>query len=302
MYELSENCHAIVRQSVLITGSARSGTSIFGKLFGTLERVEYFFEPPLLFSLFAILDKLPCSQSRLIFDTYLYEELLIGALSGRSINLRHQDDSSIYNSKTSGEIDRRLGGTGRKRDINVGNAQIAVKVPDFVYQLTKILEKTNLNQLFISIRDPGATIHSLIKRGWFTNAALQTGDITWPNRFDKIIPTPHWVPEDWLDAWEKMFDADRAALYYITQTDISNQLPTSTLIFDYEQLLMQPRALLELVAGHMGLSFGPHTNKILSQVKLQESTAHFDLNRIRGDLRAKVKDVYSESMLRCITI
>ena len=71
MYQLPTHIHNKVRQSILITGSARSGTSIFGKMLGSLERVEYFFEPPTLFALFATLNDLPGREARFLFDTFL---------------------------------------------------------------------------------------------------------------------------------------------------------------------------------------------------------------------------------------
>lgn len=302
MYQLPTHIHDTVRQSVLITGSARSGTSIFGKLMGSLERVEYFFEPPTLFSLFAMLDDLPGREARFLFDTYLYEELLIGALSGRAINLRDQDDSSIRHTKPEAEINRRLEGSARKSEMDTSAAVIAVKLPDFVNRLSAITQTLGVRRLVISVRDPRSTISSLLRRGWFTDAALQAGDITWPNRFEGRIPRPHWVPSDWHSAWDDMTEADRAALYYISQTDLPEDLPQTTLIFGYHQMIAQPRALLAAVAQPLGLGFGPCTDTILDQVKVQESTEDFDLAPLRGDLRDRVQTVHAQAVARCLTL
>ena len=89
---------------------------------GSLERVEYFFEPPTLFSLFALLDDLPGREARFLFDTFLHEELLIGALSGRVINLRGQDDGSILHTKPEAEITRCLEGYAQKWKDEAGSA------------------------------------------------------------------------------------------------------------------------------------------------------------------------------------
>lgn len=302
MYELSSHIHDKVRQSILITGSARSGTTIFGKLIGSLQTVEYFFEPPMLFSLFALLDQLPSNEARLLFDTFVYEELLIGALSGRMINLRSQDDSSIYNTKTETEVARRMRATARKSDIETETATIAVKLPDFIYRLTEITEILGVKRLLISIRDPSSTISSLLRRGWFTDTALQAGDITWPNRFNGRVAAPHWIPFEWLEFWDTMNEADRAALYFITQTNLTEKQPKTALVFDYEQMVRQPRALLKSVADHLGLSFGPRTESILAQVKTQETTEKFDLRLLQKDLRERAEAVYAKARTRCLEL
>lgn len=302
MYQLPIHIHNKVRQSILITGSARSGTSIFGKMLGSLEHVEYFFEPPTLFALFAMLNDLPSREARFLFDTFVYEELLIGSLSGRAINLRSQDDSSIRHTKHKAEITRRLEGSARKSEIDTAAAVIAVKLPDFVNRLTTIIQTLGVRQLVISVRDPRSTISSLLRRGWFTDAALRTGDITWPNRFEGRIPRPHWVPSDWHSSWDNMTEADRAALYYISQTDLPKDLPHTTLIFGYHQMIAQPRALLAAVAQPLGLCFGPCTDNILDQVKVQKSTEDFDLAPLRSELRDRVQTVYDQAVTRCLTL
>ncbi|MBL43771.1 MAG: hypothetical protein CMN71_03350 [Sphingomonadaceae bacterium] len=302
MLQLPKHISDKVRQSVLITGSARSGTSIFGKLIGSLESVEYFFEPPTLFSLFALLNDLPASQARFLFDTFLYEELLIGAISGRTINLRGQDDSSIRHTKTEAEIARRLEASARKGEMETESAVIAVKVPDFVYRLPAIADQLGVQRLLVSVRDPGSTINSLVRRRWFTDASLQSGDITWPNRFRTRVPSPHWVPADWLSAWDDLSEVDRAALYYVTQTDLPEDLPGETLVFGYDQLLAQPRNLLRAVAERLGLDFGPRTETLLANVGVQESTAQFDLGQVRSDLRVQIRAAYDRAASHCLTL
>jgi hypothetical protein len=302
MYQLPPHIHDTVRQSVLITGSARSGTSIFGKLLGSLERVEYFFEPPTLFSLFAMLDDLPGREARVLFDTFLYEELLIGALSGRAINLRSQDDSSIHHIKPAAEIIRRLEVAARKTEMDASSSVIVIKLPDFVNRLNTITRVLGVRRLLISVRDPASTISSLLRRGWFTDAALLAGDITWPNRFEGRVPRPHWVPSGWQSAWDKMGEADRAALYYISQTDLPIELPETTLVFDYNQLVTQPRALLATVAHTLSLDFGPCTDGILEQVKVQETTQDFALNLLSSELCDRVQKVYARATSRCLSL
>lgn len=302
MYQHPYHIHDKVRNSVLITGSARSGTSIFGKLVGSLETVEYFFEPPTLVSLFSLLDDLPQTQARFLFDTFVYEDLLVGALSGRTINLRSQDDSSLRHTKTEAEIARRMQGAARKRDLDTRAASIAIKVPSFVYRIPEIVDFLQLHRLLILIRDPRSTLGSLLQRRWFSDTLLQAGDITWPNRFDTRVPAPHWVPRDRVAEWDTMTEADRAALYYITQTALPGKLPAGALVLDYNQLIAQPRALLEHVAGQLGLAFGPRSDALLDEVEIQDSTSQFDLGVLRQEFRTLLPEVHARAAEHCLKL
>lgn len=301
MYRLSQRLHDKVRHSILITGSARSGTSIFGKLAGSLERVEYFFEPPTLFTLFTSLEALPEAQARLLFDTFVYEELLIGALSGRAINLRGQDDSSIRHTKTAEEIARRMEASALKRELDTRESEIAIKVPGFVYRLAQISQVLDLRRVCVLVREPESTMSSLLHRGWFSDDVLKAGDIAWPNRFDTVVPAPHWVPRDRLAEWDSMTEHDRAALYYITQTELA-AVSAKMVVFDYQQMISQPRALLELVADRLGLAFGPCTDTLLNEVTVQDSTSRFDLKTVRKEFANRVPEVYAQATSHCVKL
>lgn len=302
MYQLSNHVHDKVRQSVLITGSARSGTSIFGKLLGSLETMEYFFEPPTVTSLFCSLSEISAAQARFLFDTYVYEDLLVGALSGRTINLRSQDDSSIHHTKTQEQISQRMINPARKRNLDTRKANITIKIPNFVYRLPEIMACFQLQTYFILIREPKTTISSLVHRGWFSDGTLKAGDVIWPNRYDTAIPAPHWVPQERLVEWDAMTEADRAALYYMVQTCLPEILPLQAKVIDYQQLISQPRAVLQMIAGQMGLPFGPCTDALLGDVKVQESTASFDLRTVREEFRTPVQELYNRANSHCATL
>jgi hypothetical protein len=106
--QLKESVKSKVNNSILITGSARSGTSIMGKIIHSLKNVEYVFEPPTLVSLFSVIHEMDEKHWSLLFQTYLYEEFLINAIAGRNLNFNTNDDSCIYNTKPRNEIEERL--------------------------------------------------------------------------------------------------------------------------------------------------------------------------------------------------
>lgn len=301
MFENPSHVKNKAQDSILITGSARSGTSIFGKLVGSLDAAEYFFEPSLLVALFAVLDDLDEPHARFLFENYTYEDLLVGSLSGRSMNMRKQDDSSIYHTKTPDEIERRLKKSARKKDLDTSSSTCIIKLPNFVYKLQSISKIINLKYYLISIRDPSSTINSLMAKDWFSDSTLQACDIMSPNNYSIDIPAPHWVPKHYLSEWSSMSDVDRSALYYITQTKIL-EMPEYSLVFDYDQFLANPRKLIECVSSKLDLSFGPNTETIIKQVKIQDTYSKFDMKKVRQEFRELALSVYEYSRKLCIRL
>ena len=104
----SSKAYEKVSKAILITGTARNGTTITGQLIHSMNNVEYAFEPPTLLSLINIIDKVEKNIWKFLYETYLYEDFLINAIAGRNINFNKNDDSSIYHAKTEEEIQARI--------------------------------------------------------------------------------------------------------------------------------------------------------------------------------------------------
>lgn len=115
-FRMSQTARTAAETAVLVTGSARSGTTIIGALIHTFQNVEYVFEPPALIALFPLIEEMPEHQWKYLYEAYLYEEFLINAVSGRAINTNIDDDSSIYKVKSGQDIAERLSWSWRKAD------------------------------------------------------------------------------------------------------------------------------------------------------------------------------------------
>ncbi len=299
-FALSEQIESVVQRALFITGSARSGTTILGKLVGSMAPNEYFFEPPLLFSLFTLLKELEPPAARLLFQTYLYEDLLIPALSGRNINLREQDDSSIVHIKPRSEINRRLQEHHRKSDIIAEKSQIVFKAPDFVYLLQKIEDILNIKNIIVLVREPKSTLSSIVNKKWFCDDSLIRGDITWPNRYTGNIPIPHWVPEHWVEEWASMSELDRAALYYITQTNIPEKCSQDPLVLDYQNLVDYPAETANRISDYFGLFQTEMTKKVIRSINFKSNDIDFDLTQLSNEMRQAVVTVYKKSSAQTV--
>lgn len=265
--EISNLARDKIENAILLTGSARSGTTILGKVLHSFKAVEYDFEPPMLFTLFPLVSKIPEQEWRILYETYLYEDFFINAVSGRGINCNLIDDSSIYNVKSIADIEKRL-----KRSIGKVEAEhqgadsvIAVKIPDIVSYLPKVVQYYSAMRVIIMRRDAVGTINSLLAKGWYSDEGLTTNQI-WPFRRHHNMRAPFWVSESDLDRWVEMTEVDRCAYYYIQTHECLDQIP-GRIEIRYEELLREPFHTIQNLAKKLDLEFGEMTNKIIASIK-----------------------------------
>jgi len=255
-------------RSVVVTGTARSGTTIIGKLLHSFQDVEYAFEPPMFFSLFPLLGKLDPDYWKFLYETYLYEEFLINALAGRTLNTRRRDDSSVHHVKPEALVKERLEGVSRKAELEdlARNATIAYKCPDicpFIQPLQGCYPRT---RVVVMLREALPAFLSIKRKGWFRDETLRERNIVWPCRFVQGIRAPFWVAEHDVDEWVSMDEPHRIAYYYITMHEAMGNIQNA-LFISYEQLLVNPGDVARQLAGFLGLSWGVKTPDIISSVK-----------------------------------
>ncbi len=65
----------ILRNTIWITGCARSGTTILGKILSSLKGVEYAYEPEALLGLLPLVHNIEKKYWNHIFESYLIEDL-----------------------------------------------------------------------------------------------------------------------------------------------------------------------------------------------------------------------------------
>jgi hypothetical protein len=287
---ISKKAKKIVGNAIVLSGTARSGTTIMGKIIHSFDGVEYAYEPPFLFSLFPYINVMPEHQWKLFYDTYLYEEFFINALSGRSINCNISDDSSIYNVKSESEIKARLSKSLSKRNAEIAgdNFILAYKMPDiipFIKQLRNYYPKT---RFVIMKRDALGTIKSLLSKGWFSNESTKSNSI-WPFTIIRDIQIPFWVKKEDFDLWITMTELDRCAYYYIRMNEVGNLAP-NVIEISYDSFVKNTEFIIDQLADTLNLKFGEKTLEILASVKPRKREKDYDLmHKIRQDFRALVQ-------------
>src|SRR5262245_47930304 len=73
--EIDQLATRVLERAIIVSGAGRTGTTMMGQLIHTLDGVEYGFEPPLLFGLLSLIERMPVEQWKLLFDLYVLEEL-----------------------------------------------------------------------------------------------------------------------------------------------------------------------------------------------------------------------------------
>jgi len=132
----------IIDKMIVIGGSARSGTTIMGKLINSMKNVEYFFEPPILTSLLLKKDELSNRSLIELLQFYFFDDFLLNSLSGRYINLNKNDDSCIYFVKNDEDIKNRISKSFGRIEINeiVKKYHFSFKLPEIVFFIDTLYE------------------------------------------------------------------------------------------------------------------------------------------------------------------
>lgn len=262
--EITQKCS----EAIFISGSARSGTTIMGKIVHSFKNVEYRFEPPLLFPLFALLPVMKERRWRLLFENYLYNEILVESLTGRSINCNREDDSSIYKVKAEKEINERLTRSFPRLEIEnrILDHTIALKMPDIVHYLPKYRRYYPKARIVIMLRKAGEVILSILKKGWFTDEALQYQNSNWPNRLWNGKRIPFWVELGFEASWDQMDEVNRAAYYYLQSNRAVSKISDAILI-KYDDLVENPEKVVSQLSEKLNVPYGEKTKEILDTIE-----------------------------------
>ena len=297
MLKLSKQASQICSNAVMVTGSARSGTTIMGKLIHSFRQVEYAYEPPMLFTLFSLIEKLNREEWCLLYETYLYEEFMLGALAGRAINCNKSDDSSIYRVKNPQEIEDRLQNSLGKSDAEEQARlhRLAFKLPDVVPFISMLVERYPAMKVVVMLREAIDTLNSLMKKKWFSHENNNNA-LIWPFREYQGVHVPFWVKEEDDSIWAELNELDRAAYYYVRVNENVDEIK-GRIEVKYSKLLENPYEVAENLAALLGVSFGKMTEEIIAEIKPTSAIKDEKiLESITPEYKEKVK-YYSERSL-----
>lgn len=256
---------------VMITGVARSGTTILGKLVASLEGLDYEYEPWLLAQL-PVLVKQPFAGEML--RGYL-SELFACHLLGRSVNLRPSDDSRITRYQSEEELRYKWEKINTREDVKrfakASHRQMAVKMvnlqPFFPF-LFKSLPKLKVIHI---LRNPLDVALSIQKKGWFSEAELihseslsMKKEVTIKGK-RKLLPW--WVNDNDAARFSGYSDFSRSLYCWrvLTEAGIKSK-NKNCLEVRYEDLVEAPETVMASIAKFLETKPGALTPEVLETV------------------------------------
>ena len=258
----------VANRAVVLAGSARSGTSLLCAILASLDGAELDYESPVLTPLLASEASLVSATFQLMWTRYVHRSVVVDALAGRSLNLNWHDESSAYRYLGEEEIARRLSRSWGLRDLldRSIRARPVLKMPNVVEHLTRVAVEFPGTRFVVTGREPSRTILSLVTRGWFRDAVEGPSLTTSPVRVVRGVRVPYWVPSYLIDRYVSGTDLQRSAMYYVWVTEASLTVPGAILV-DYAALTEDPEPVVTNCAGRLGMTFGPRTRQLISQVE-----------------------------------
>ena len=283
---------------IVLGGVGRSGTSILGKLVGSLDNVEFFYEPKTIDLLFSKIDEIDKESWKALFKRNIYDDLLINSLAGRYINTNRHDISSVYNYMDPQEVALRLSRSYTQDELDklAGNRVIAFKLLDSIFYTDKVQQHfPKLQPLFI-IREPVSTLNSLYKKHWFSDSAISANSPE-PSSIHKIYKNhrmPGFLEAEDYERWLSLSELERYGYYYICLLErMCMYLDKDSLFIDYDSLLSEREIVLERILRQFNLKAGAKTAQILASIKIQESRRDLEiLTRLPEAMQANIKGLY----------
>ncbi len=283
-----------LKGSVMLTGIFRSGTTILGKLVGSMKNVEFSYDPPLISTLdYLIMNRMIDKEIAAgIFRTYMAEDIMLNYHHGRGYNMRPDDGSCIFNMKTKEDVDFRWKNIKGVNDAirlmhNLKSRLVFKSV--IRYTIIPTLLKYYEGMKIVEIeRDPRRVLSSVLAKRWFDPELMQKEDYTgnWPYHpeyEDKNIP--YFADEKTASQWDDVNDVTRTVriLNALIKrknevlSEIKKDFPGCYISVRYEDLLKDPKKVVRSIEEFTGLEQTSITKNLISTVRATKSAFDTDM-------------------------
>ena len=253
----------VLENVIWITGCARSGTTILGKILSTLKNVEYAYEPEFLFSLLPSINKINKKEWLKIYNAYIVEELLFNLCTGRRANFKKSEDSYIGHSLDFKKINKKLNINIRRGNfdkyLSKNKKILIIKIPDVSKNLTILQKYYPKNKFIVTNRNSSSIINSIIKKKWFLNNKT----LPW------IYNNPDLFGENNFKKWIKLNEKQKANFYVNLMSMNCKKIKNKT-NFSYDELIKNPHKEIDKVCKFLKLKKTTKTNEIIATVRIRK--------------------------------
>ena len=190
----------LTNRVIIITGAGRSGTTILGKIIGSMEPAYYLFEPSIMKF---------CRDTETLRAT-IFEDYWLLQVQGRNLNLNNEDDSYIgnYGSVT--------GFTIRHDAIEECHfSKLVIKLSEYQPKFDSAREVFPGCKFVHIVRNGNDVVDSMCQRGWYTDEYMRTGFLDWV-----VDGAPWFINPQSQRLWSKWNPETRAACVWRRSTEI----------------------------------------------------------------------------------
>ena len=248
---------------ILITGAGRSGTTILGKIIGSMEPAYYLFEPSILKFIRRDLDGLRAT---------IFEDYWMLQVQGRNLNVNMDEDSYLGNYNTFKFETKRVEALKE-----CSKSKLVIKLTEFQTRISDAVEIFPGLKVVHIYRDGLDVIDSMMKRGWYTDEYMKTGHLAWSKN-----NIPFFLDAQAKRNWKKYNQATRCACVWRCSVDGLRERD-NMLQIRYEDL---PSMDFDGLAWWLNLGITDLTRKHIKSVRGWKPTQHKDsLNDIQGPER-----------------
>lgn len=239
---------ALTDKVILITGAGRSGTTILGKITGSMNPAYYLFEPSIMKFIrhYTEADELRAT---------IFEDYWLLQIQGRNINCNVIDDS--YTGNYSFRFENRP--LDRKKALErCLQSKLIIKLTEFQDRIKWFRCLFPGAKVVHIYRDGNDVITSMIKRGWYTDEYMETGFLD-----HTINKAPLFLNAQSMRNWQEYNQITRCACVW--RCSVQAGLEEKDVVqLRYEDLAGTD---FNLLADRMGLGITDLTRKHIKSIK-----------------------------------
>lgn len=275
--DLSTNYDTIFRDRlVVITGVARSGTSVVGKIIGSFENSHYLFEPAIFYLIPPLIKekKLSFKEGADLLKSVLFEDFYLQMISGRYINYNKNDDSYIGEYVDVKEIESRWYKFERKTDVmehlEKNDYLFVIKMPD-IQPFYDVLYKCFDGVKFVDlVRDGNDVVSSSIRRDFYSIEDLNERLVIWSNMINNLR-VPWFIENKNRENFSKWNHETRVAHIWRIQTecglDFASEHEDKILQYKLEDFSKDPEIFVKKVEKFLNRKRTKITDKNVKSVE-----------------------------------
>lgn len=261
---------------IVITGVARSGTTLLGKIIGSFSDTHYIFEPPTFRLIPPLIHNsyLKEGQGSQLLKAILFDELYLQIIHGRYINFNEKDDSFIGHYIEPEKIKKRWKKYRRRKDviedIQSKNYLFVLKIPNIQPSLNILKNLFNDIKFVHCIRDGNNIVSSSIRRDFFTQDYLNKRSIEWSNDFGSI-KIPWFINKNDYQSFSKWNQYTRSAYIWRILTEMglnyTKNNEKNVFEFKFEDFLKNSKPFVGQIEKFVGKKQTDITRKHLDSIK-----------------------------------